>query len=199
MQLLWKKIKSGQKTYLAFFCVGLLAGFFLLNLGKGILLGEKGLFDENTLYQMKYMTVDDSAFFGYIFRKRMVRLLVLAVLSSTYLGLVVCMGTVFWYGMSAGMVLASLTIRYGVKGIMLAFISIFPQCLLYIPMALALLAWCEELFRCIYVRGEFGAGDKGFVVKKAGRLAVILIAAALGCLLEGYVNPYLLLGFLKIF
>ena len=38
--------------------------------------------------------------------------------------------------------------------------------------------------------------------KKKGRgrkLALILAAVTGGCLLEGYVNPYLLLGFLKIF
>ena len=43
------------------------------------------------------------------------------------------------------------------------------------------------------------AQDWGFLLKKAGRLLVILAVAGAGCLLEGYLNPYLLLGFLKIF
>ena len=39
----------------------------------------------------------------------------------------------------------------------------------------------------------------GFLLKKAGRFLAILLAMTVGCLLEGYVNPFLLLGFLRIF
>ena len=78
-------------------------------------------------------------------------------------------------------------------------VSIFPQYLLYVPAALAMLPWCKELFQGIYVRGEYSAGDKGFLLKRAGRLAVILAVVTVGCLLEGYLNPWLVLGFLKIF
>lgn len=190
---------SGQRNFLTCLGAGFLLGIFVMNMGKGILLGETGLFDEYTLDHMRYMTVDGNALFCYIFRKRIFHLLVLAVLSTTYLGWVTCMGAAAWYGMSAGVFLTALALRYGVKGILLGFVSMFPQYLIYVPATLAMLAWCAELFRGIYVRGEYSAGDKGFLVKKAGRFMAILLAAAVGCLLEGYVNPYLLLGFLRIF
>lgn len=199
MQFAGRKFLSGQRNFLACFGVGLLVGIIVINIGKSILLGETGLFDEYTLYHMKYMTVDSNALFCYILRKRMGRMLILAVLSTTYLGLVACMGTALWYGVSAGAFLSSLALRYGLKGILLAVISLFPHYLLYIPAVLLLLVWCQELFRGIYVRGEFSAEDKGFLLKKLGRLLMILFLAAAGCLLEGYLNPYLLLGFLKIF
>lgn len=188
-----------QRNFLVCFGVGLLIGIVVVNIGKGILLGETGLFDEATLYHMKYMTVDSNALFSYIFRKRMGRVLILAVLSTTYLGLVACMGASFWYGMSAGAFLTSLALRYGLKGILLAVVGLFPHFLLYVPAVLLLLAWCEELFRGIYVRGEFSGGDKGVLLKKAGRFLAILLVMTVGCLLEGYVNPFLLLGFLRIF
>ena len=199
MQLAGRRFLSRQRGFLTCFGVGLLIGIIVINIGKSILLGETGLFDEYTLYHMKYMTVDSNALFCYIFRKRIGRMLILAVLSTTYLGLVACMGMAFWYGMSAGAFLTSLALRYGLKGILLAVIGLFPHYLLYVPAILLLLVWCEELFRGIYVRGEFNAEDKGFLLKKAGRLLVILALATAGCLLEGYMNPYLLLGFLKIF
>ena len=142
-----------QRNFLVCFGVGLLIGIVVVNIGKGILLGETGLFDEATLYHMKYMTVDSNALFSYIFRKRMGRVLILAVLSTTYLGLVACMGAAFWYGMSAGAFLTSLALRYGLKGILLSVVGLFPHFLLYVPAVLLLLAWCEELFRGIYVRG----------------------------------------------
>lgn len=193
--------KSGQRKFLSVFCVGLLAGFFITSIGKSILLGETGLFDEYTLYHMKYMTVDGSALFCYIFRKRISLVAGLAVISTTYLGLAACMAAALWCGMSMGVFLAALAIRYGIKGIMLALVCMLPQYLLYVPAAWALLSWCEGMFRGIYIRtgGDFRIGDRGYLLRKAGWLAAIAFAVTVGCLLEGYVNPYLLLGFLKFF
>jgi hypothetical protein len=195
------RLYPGRHNFLAVFCVGLLVGVFVLNIGKGILLEETGLFDEYTLYNMKYMTVDNSALFCYILRKRIGKLLILAVISTTYLGLAACMGIVFWYGMSAGVLLTSLTIRYGLKGILLAIVSVLPQYLLYIPVMLAMLFWCETVFHSIYNRngGGYEALDRIFWIRKAGQLLAVILITAFGCLLEGYINPYLLLGYLKIF
>ena len=194
-------LNSGRRNILAIFCAGLAVGILVINMGMSILLEDTGLFDEDTLYCVKYMTVDSSALFCYVLRKRMGRLLILAVLSTTYLGLVVCGGCVFWYGMSAGTFLASLMIRYGVKGIMLAVVSVFPQYLFYVPAMFVMLAWCETVFRAIYHRngGGYGAADKGFLVQKAGQFVAIVSVILAGCLAEGYINPYLLKGFLKIF
>lgn len=193
--------KVGRRTFLPVFCVGLLAGIILLNIGRGILLEGTGLFDEDTLSRMKYMTVDSNALFCYVLRKRVGRLAVLAILSTTYLGLAACLGLTFWYGMSAGAFLSALVLRYGLKGLALAVISLLPQYLIYIPAALLLLVWCETLYSCIYGRGGRDASmeDRGFLLKKAGRLAGITLAVTAGCLLESHVNPYLFLGFLKIF
>ena len=199
VQLSGRRFLSGERTFLTFFVVGLVAGMFIVNIGKSILLGDTGLFNEHMLYQMKDMSLDGNALFCYVFRKRIGRLLILAVISTTYLGMAACMGAALWYGMSAGAFLTALALRYGLKGILLALVSIFPQYLLYVPAVLAMLPWCRELFRGIYVRGDFSAGDKGFLLKKAGRLAGILAAVITGCLLEGYINPWLVLGFLKIF
>ncbi len=199
MRFSWKGLKTGNHTFLTFFCVGLIAGILVIYMGKSILLGDVGMFDESTLYHLKYMTVDSNALFCYVLRKRMIRFLGLAILSTTYLGLVACMGAAFWYGLSAGAFLATLTMRYGIKGILLAVISMFPQYLVYVPVVLALLLWCEELFRGIYVWGEYSAADKGFLLKKAGRLLVLTAVLVVGCMLEAYMNPYLLMGFLKIF
>lgn len=199
MQLAGRRFLSRQRNFFACFSVGLLVGMVAVNIGKGILLGESGLFDEYTLSHMKYMTVDGTALFCYIFRRRLGRTLMLAVLSTTYLGLVACMGAAVWYGCAAGAFLTALALRYGLKGILLAFTALFPHYLFYVPAALSLLGWCEELFRGIYTRGEYVAGDKGFLLKKVGRLAIVLAVLTVGCLLEGYINPYLLLGFLRIF
>ena len=49
------------------------------------------------------------------------------------------------------------------------------------------------------MRGEYSAADRGFLVKKTGRLLLLILVLVIGCLMEAYMNPYLLMGFLKIF
>lgn len=165
-----------------------------------MMLEHTGIFDEDTLYRLKYMSVDGNALFCYILRKRMTVLLVMAVLATTYLGYVVCVGAAGWCGMSAGVFLSALLLRYGLKGLVLALISVFPQYLFYIPAVMMLLGWSEELYRAIYSRSRTGeVWERSYLLKKAGWLGAIGLTVLLGCMVEGYINPGLLIGYLKIF
>ncbi len=190
-----------KRFVLPVFCAGLLAGLLVMNGGKSILVDNTGFFDVYTLYRIRDMAVDQNALFCYIFRKRILGMLALAVLSTTYLGLAACLGGVFWYGMSAGAFVTALTLRYGIKGILLAAVCLLPQYLVYVPALLSFLKWAESLYRGIYSRsgGAFAAEEGGFLVKKSGQLAAVLCAFAIGCLLEAYINPLLLVGYLKVF
>ena len=199
MRITGFRLRLTRFPVLPIFFAGLVAGIFVMNVGRGVLLENTGLFDEYTLYNMKYMTVDNNALFSYVFRERIFGFLALAVLSTTYLGLVVCVGTVVWYGMSTGAFLSALTLRYGIKGIFLAVAAIFPHYLVYVPAMLALLGWCENLYRGIYHRTINLEEDKTFLLRKLAYLAAVLLAAGVGCLLEAYVNPYILLSYLKVF
>lgn len=194
-----KSVFQGARLpVLPIFCISLAAGILIMNIGKNILLESTGLFDAETLYAMKYMTVDGTALFSYVLWKRLVRLLGLAALSTTYLGLALCAGAVAWYGMSAGIFLSALVLRYGIKGIFLAVVALFPHYLLYVPAVAALIIWCETLYRGIYSRTA-GEERGGFWVKRLALLAAIFAAVIGGCLLEAYVNPPVLLGYLKVF
>ncbi|MCM1191338.1 MAG: stage II sporulation protein M [Butyrivibrio sp.] len=200
MKIFGKQVQTGGKNLLPVFCAGVLVGILILNIGKSTFADGTGLFDESILSGMKYMTVDGSALFYYVLRKRLFVLLVLAVLATTYLGYAVCIGAAAWYGMAAGAYVSILVLRYGLKGLLLAAAGVFPQYLLYVPALALMLGWCEGLYRAIYSRGfSVDAGDRVFWLKKVGKLGIIGAIAALGCLLEGYVNPRLLTGCLKVF
>ena len=192
-------IKTAKIPILPVFGIGVLVGIFVMSVWKDVLLENTGLFDEYTLYNMKYMSVDSNSLFSYLLRERILGLVILAVLTTTYLGWVACIGTVAWYGMSVGAFFSALMLRYGIKGVFLAFIAIFPHYLIYAPAMLAMLKWGESLYRGIYHRMIPSEDSKTYFIKKLGSLAVILLAMAAGCLLEAYVNPYLLLGYLKVF
>ena len=192
-------LRSIKFPVIPVFLAGLALGIFIMFAGRGVFLEEAGLFDRETLYHMKYMTVDGNALFSYVLRKRIFGFLILAVLSTTYLGMAVCVGAAAWYGMSAGAFFAALLIRYGVRGIILALAAVFPQYLVYVPVLTALLGWCQGLYRGIYRRAVDFEKDRGYAWRKLGQLAGILAAGAAGCALEAYVNPYVLLGYLKVF
>lgn len=186
----------------SFFFAGFIAGILIMYFGKSALLENTGLLDENTFVGMKYMTVDSSALFYYVLKKRMGSALALAILSTTYLGLLVCAVFSVWYGVLSGAFLSALIIRYGIKGLILAIVSIFPQYILYFPAFAALLIICSELNRKIYFQkyGYSGNGRKGKLFsEKIITFLAIMAVIFVGCVLESFCNSKILLSFLKIF
>ena len=169
------------------FLGGFLLGFLLMNMGKSILLTGTGMFDEDTLYHMRYMAVDSGALFCYVLRTRFLRMSGLILLLTTYLGALTCAVMIAWYGLSAGVFLSTLLLRYGIRGFLIALAGIFPQYIFYVPAILLLLRWGDR---------ESAGTQEGW--KRKMQLLPILGLLLLGCLLEGYVNPGILLGVLKI-
>ncbi len=200
MRIKRQPAQGGRLPLSYLFLAGLAAGILLMNFGKSILLDNTGLLDEYTLYQMKYMTVDRNALFIFVLKKRLGSALVLTVLSTTYLGLLICGGAVFWYGFAGGAFLAALLIRYGLKGLFLAAVSVFPQYLLYIPAAAALVLWCEQLNRRIYFE-RYAPPEMRRILPPSQLLKLVFLLGAVlaGCVLESFLNPSLLSALLNIF
>ena len=192
---------NGRLPLGSLFLIGTVIGIIIMNFGKSMLLEDAGLLDEYTLYHMKYMTVDSSALFYYILGLRLKNFLILVVLSTTYLGLVVCAGTALWYGLSAGAFLAALMIRYGIKGLLFAVLGIFPQYFLYIPAMTMLIMWCETLNRGIYFKNEFSRDAESGILtpKRIMKLLGILAVVFVGCMLESFVNPGIMSWLLTFF
>ncbi len=198
-----KKLYTGRLPVRQFFLAGLLLGILVMNFGKGFLLENTGLLDEYVLYHMKYMTVDSRALFIYVLGKRITVLVFLLIIATTYLGLAAVCALSGWYGMLLGMFLSTAMLRYGLKGILLSVVSLFPHSLFYVPALIALMACCEHICRSVYFKGGslyLEEGKKSIVPpEKIIQLLLVLAAVVIGSFLESYLNPHLLLGLLKIF
>lgn len=182
------------------YVVGLFIGMLLMNFGKSIFLENAGFLSEDTLYHMKYITVDRNALFCYLLLQRMGRVLIILILTTTYLGIVVCYASVLWYGVGTGTFLAAAVIRYGMKGILFVVVSMFPHYLLYIPAMAWLLYCCYALYRSIYLDKTFsGDWKRNVPIKKLLQFLGTIAAFLLGCALEGYINPSLMSGLLRVF
>lgn len=195
------RFKEGNLPFLTIFTAGIVAGILFVNFGKSILLENTGLLDEYTLYGMKYMIVDSSALFYYVIRQRLGSMLVLAILTTTYLGMLVCGGYVLWYGVCTGAFLAAAVIRYGIKGILLVLVGVFPQYLVYIPVMIGMLLWCRRIYRKIYLERNHTTEEAGgFGIPKFLLLLIgIFGALVVGCMLESFLNPVLMQALLRVF
>lgn len=145
------------------------------------------------------MTVDSGVLFAYVLCKRCRNFFVLIIMATTYLGLVFCGGITVKYGFSIGFFISTAIYRYGVKGLLLGIVGAFPQYLCYVPAILLLIRWCEDLHRSIYFYHNITGQGKKSLPGRLGRLALVFLTLLLGCVLECFVNPVLLKGFLQFF
>ena len=147
------------------------------------------------------MTVDSGALFYYVLWLRVKAALLLIVFATTYLGMAVCAGATVWYGFSFGAFASALMMQYGLKGIVFGVLSVFPQMLLYVPAAIALLRWCVQLNRSIYFQRDIMADVEKNVPlsRRVLRLLGILGVILLGCLAESFINPEIMEWLLSIF
>ena len=201
MRIRWKKLYMGRLPLLSLLMFGAIAGVLIMNIGKGLLLENTGLLDEYALYHMKYMTVDGKALFVYVLGKRLGLVAVLAVLSTTYLGLILICGATGWYGALLGMFFAASMIRYGIKGVLFTLVGLFPQYLFYVPAFLMLLTWCEQVCRSINFKGSIYTPetDSRHLLEAGLRMFFIVALTIVGGFLESFVNPIFMTALKKIF
>ena len=200
---MWKwdrsMLPAGKLPLRFLFLIGFGIGLFAAYFGRGIWFQTTGILDEDTLYRMKYMTVDSGVLFAYVLCKRCRNFFVLILMATTYLGLVFCGGITVKYGFSIGFFISTAIYRYGIKGLLLGIVGAFPQYLCYVPAILLLIRWCEELHRSIYFYHNITGQGKKSLPGRLGKLALILMVLVFGCILECFVNPVLLKGFLQFF
>ncbi len=182
---------------------GVLLGILLVNMTKSLYIEEIDFLSTDILYEMKHMSVDYGVFFFGVLRKRVVPVVCIMLLATTYLGVIVSYGYAGWIGLSVGMFVAVAVVHYGVKGLLLFVVALFPHYLLYLPAWMMLLKGARELCSCIYFPGNckrtYINGRKDEIKFGLGVFLKVLGVVIIGILSESYVNPKLLLGFLKIF
>ena len=95
----WDKsiVPVGKLPLRFLFVIGFAVGFLIVYWGKGTFLKNMGMLDEDTLYHMKYMAVDNKVLFWYVLCKRGKDFIALVLMATTYLGLLFCGGMTVKY------------------------------------------------------------------------------------------------------
>ena len=194
---------SRHIRWLYLFFGGFLIGIFILNIWRDAFLQEMELLNAASLSRLRYMQIDGGTFFLYVLRERMGTVAVLCLLATTYLGTLAVSAYALGMGAMAGVVLSVASIRYGIKGILLILVSILPQYLLLVPACIMLMEWCYRLCTALYhperSRDAVYGMRRQYLFRKAVQLLIIVGILLVGSVIESYIHPMLLSGFLKIF
>ncbi len=178
-------------------------GICITNIWKVELIDKSGFLGEYTLLCMDHVEIDYMNYFFYLLQKRAGMTAILAILSSTYLGLACIYLYIGWLGFATGIFLTGAGIRYGTKGILLFLGGMLPHQLILVPCGIIFICWCYRMCTSLYYPKHcfepiYGS-RRQFVMRKLIQFQIILGVVIIGCLLECYVNPYIFTKILKLF
>ena len=157
---------------------------FLL-MRKNTVLIQTSIFSENTLKEIQVLLSGEAPTFLFLLQQRLAIILSLFILSTTTLGNLYVYMNVLWYGISSGLFLAIVLMRYGVKGLLLLVAGMFPHYLIYVP----------ALILVFHLSREKRTVNSKYILQ----LLVISSVVMIGCILECYVNPEVVAKILKKF
>lgn len=166
----------GGDGYLFCFFVGLAAGTVLANFWYPSLINEAtyylGLLDQNvTLTQEQ-----KGRLFGQVLRQRGIQVFVAWLIGLTaYAVPLFCILTAS-LGLSMGFVLSLITVQKGLMGLPVFILTVFPQCLCYLPALILLLFWGTQ---------------KGKQFKSLPFFILVFLTVA-GSMAEAWINPFFL-------
>ena len=176
------KILHSRKQLLALFMPGFLLGVICVNLLAKKYTAEPGIFSEYFLNQFQTVKIVAREYLWYLLRLRLLPFLALLALSMTRMRRVAAALFLIWTGISAGILISTSVLRMGIRGSFLCMAGIFPQFIFYIPAYLILLWYCWSYPQSRWTRQK---------------TLFVLMALALGILMEIYVNPSIVRAFLS--
>jgi stage II sporulation protein M len=156
---------------------------------------EDNVFSEITTNQIYY-----AGLFRYVLSKNFNDFIVFWLLSITILGIPYMALKITSFGFFTGFFISAVTMQYGLKGILLILVYVFPHGLVYLPIALISLYKGFELCRTIYHDNRTHVGGIAKIVK-SHLIIILLLAIALlvGSFLEAYPGAYFLKKTLGLF
>ena len=175
----------GRNHLILVFLVGFILGNALMKTRGADLVKKFPFLNEESLLYLKDADIEKGDYLKYLLRNRFWFVVGMVVMATTYLGIMMAYLMTFGFGSMLAVFFKMLIEEYGLKGLLLGIVSIFPQYLFYFPAFFLLMGWCIRFRK----KGEW----------EKGRLIVITVLVCLGCLAEAYINLGFLQEFLTIF
>lgn len=174
--------RYAELAIIVLFISGFLPGLFWVSLQRDSWIAAVPQLEPDFLWKIEQMSVDKRALFFLTGWKRLRAFFLLWLLSWSLLNKPFALLFFCYQGMSAGMVIELLWIKYGIKGFFFYFGMVFPQLLFYVPGFFLLGVFCLK---------KQGRQVEGVVrMKRSIREPLIgLGIVMIGIVLESYLNP----------
>jgi stage II sporulation protein M len=179
---------------------GVFLGNLCANIFKETYVGQIQSYEANIFSRIVSNDINYAGLFRYILGKNFSSFLVFWLLSITILGIPYMALKITSFGFFAGFFISAVTMQYGMKGLLLVLVYVFPHGLLYLPVWLLSLYKGFELCRTIYHDNRTNIGSIAKLLKSYALIILILAAALLAAsFLEAYPGAFLLKKTLGLF
>jgi hypothetical protein len=175
-------LRENGKVFLLFYLSGFFVGIIFANTISKELILSMGIFDENFLNQYFHIDLNESQYFIYLLKTRLIPMLFLVLVGTTKFRKIMVSLMVIWTGLLNGIVISAGVLCCGFLGAVLVMCSLLPHMLFYFVGYGALL-W--NIYR--YPKLQLN------IMK----LMLIFMVVTIGILTECYLNPSLVQMFIK--
>ena len=173
--------------------IGLFLGIVCANVFQNHFTKQLQVYEDNVFTQIAGSDIDHAGLFRYVLGNNFGDYIMYWLLSITILGIPYMALKITSFGFFAGFFISAVTMEYGLKGILLVLVYLFPHGLLYLPIVLICLYRGYLLSRDIYQSSHTSL----VAILKPVRenlLIILLLAVALifASFLEAYPGAYFL-------
>ncbi|MFI3212661.1 MAG: hypothetical protein R3Y24_04900 [Eubacteriales bacterium] len=195
-----EKIKRKRNLTVSFFFflfgISFLVGIAMVFLWEDEFINHDSFLRAELMESINGLEVDFSKMLYLCIQNRLVKIIFLMILSFTNIGgMILCVVT-SWMGCLAGMLLEILSLRYGLKGILLFIAGVFPQFIFYSVAYIGLINTRKKIWKEYYDTSYYG-GIKSSKLKQWMKIVLVLVVFILGIITEVYINPSILLKIIE--
>ncbi len=129
------------------FLLGIIIGTFFVNFFLRDIYGELGMYSDFFVDKLNGTEVKSKELFLFAFERRIKEILLIFLISITACGFLLPQCYFMYQGFSVGILISIYVLQYGIGGMFLYLLSIFPHYLVYVPMMLLMISVARELYQ----------------------------------------------------
>lgn len=175
------------------FLLGAFLGIIGANVFKDAYFKDMESFLDGYFDKLYILDIDRGRLFGYVFWNNFKKYFLFWIFAITAIGIPYMAVSVGYAGLSTGFLLTASVVKFGLKGIFLFFLYIFPQFLIYFPVAVITLLQGVHLCADLYFNGPLNKkGKTKAILEKVPLILFLFLIILIGALTEAYINSFIL-------
>ena len=173
--------------------IGLFFGVFSANMFRSLYYERMMDYNNDIFNDIIRENIDYKGLFIYILGNNLKKIAVFWLLSITILGIPYIVYKLIAFGFTTGFFISSIAIQYGIKGILLILVYVFPHGIVYLPIIIICLHRGYILSKMIYFENrDYMAAIRRLIKSYILLWLFLIIFLVLGSLLEAYIGSFLL-------